>query len=112
MGREALLGRILQIEGHGPLRQPGTAAFQDAVGRDGEVLAAGLVGAAVAAFLLGRVMGGAAAMGADRAIGPAGGFEPCAGGGFIVKAGFGEKVHRGRPWSPEILAFVSVVSST
>ena len=68
------------------------AALHDALGHDGEVLAALLLGAAIPANLLGGVVLQGTAIRANGAIRPAGGFKPLTGGFLVVKVGFCELV--------------------
>src|SRR5580704_8088688 len=80
------------MEGCGPLCQLGVATLQNRAGHDSEVLTASRRAAAIASRLFSDVVVGTLAMRADRAVWPAGGFEPYPGGGFVVKVGGGKCV--------------------
>ena len=86
------------------------AALHDGAGRDGEILAAVGIAAAVAAGPLRAVQAlGLAAVAAHRAVRPTDARHRRAGGVFVLEIGGGEYVHG--VLSAAILALAAVVST-
>src|SRR5580704_8672199 len=107
MGAHALLAGVKQVEGHQPLVERDMATLHDGPGRDGEILAAFLLSAAIPARLF-RLVGVVdnPAMAANRPFRPAQVFKPFPGVFRGLEMGGYKGVRHGRisSKSEEILA--------